>query len=256
MMMEAIVLAGGFGTRLQKVVRDVPKPMALVNGRPFLTYILDYLKSQKVERVVLSVGYKHETIQEYFGTSYRDMSIQYVVEETPLGTGGGIRKALLHASADNVFIVNGDTLFQVELASLIKAHNNNKPEITIALKRVHATDRYGAVTIDADGKVTGFEEKKYIVSGLINGGVYLLDRLGFIGHDLPEKFSFEKDYLEAYVGTVGMNGVLSDGYFIDIGIPEDYQRAQVELPKKDCYVCGKGAKEAVETSRISDITPK
>jgi D-glycero-alpha-D-manno-heptose 1-phosphate guanylyltransferase len=230
-MREAIILAGGFGTRLQKVVKEVPKPMALVNGRPFLAHILDYLLGQRINRLVLSVGYKHEMIQDYFGGFYKDLPIRYVIEDTPLGTGGGIRKALLDVITDDVVIVNGDTLFQVNIDELISVHKENKSEVSIALKRFENTDRYGAVTLDADGRISGFEEKKYTGSGLINGGVYLLDRVRFLKHGLPEVFSFEKDYLEANVGNVDMFGVVSDGYFIDIGIPEDYQRAQAEVPK-------------------------
>jgi D-glycero-alpha-D-manno-heptose 1-phosphate guanylyltransferase len=230
-MREAVILAGGFGTRLQKVVKDVPKPMALVNGRPFLAHILDYLLGQRIDRFVLSVGYKHEMIQDYFGGLYRDVPIRYAIEDTPLGTGGGIRKALLEATTDDVVIVNGDTLFQIDVDELISVHKETQSEVSIALKRVENTDRYGAVTLDADGRISGFEEKKYIRSGLINGGIYVLDRVSFLKHGLPEVFSFEKDYLEAYVGKATMSGVVSDGYFIDIGIPEDYQRAQAELLK-------------------------
>ena len=157
--MEAIILAGGFGTRLQGLVKDVPKPMAPVNGRPFLTYVLDHLLRYDVSRIILSVGYKHEAIQAYFGSAYHSVPIVYAVENTPLGTGGGIKKALEMARSSPVLVVNGDTFFDVGLDALLAAHHERNADVTMAVKEMDNVERYGSVTFDSSGRLTFFGEK-------------------------------------------------------------------------------------------------
>ncbi len=218
--MEAIVLAGGFGTRLAHVVSDVPKPMAPVCNRPFLRFILDDLQRKGVERVILAVGYKQEVIRDYFGEHYRGMQIVYSSEDEPLFTGGAIKKALRLCKEERVFVVNGDTFFDVNLQDMMRA----QAEIVVAVKQMHDFSRYGTVRVD-DGRIRGFCEKKPCKQGYINGGVYLISRI--VLENYPQgKFSFEKDILESRLSEIDMAAVESTGYFIDIGVPEDYATAQ------------------------------
>lgn len=221
-MREAIVLAGGFGTRLAHIVSDVPKPMAPVCDRPFIRYILDDLQKKGVERIVLAVGYKADVIETYFGTHYRGMQIVYSRENTPLYTGGAIKKALVQCMSERVLVVNGDTYFDVALEKLYA----EAADIIIALKRMRNFERYGTVKMQ-EGRICSFEEKHPCVEGLINGGVYLVRRELLEG--MPERFSFETDYLEKQLLNISIRGVESDGYFIDIGIPEDYALAQESM---------------------------
>ncbi|WP_345972451.1 D-glycero-D-manno-heptose 1-phosphate guanosyltransferase [Sulfurimonas diazotrophicus] len=225
--MEAIVLAGGLGTRLRSVVSELPKPMAPVGGKPFLEYIFQYLKKNGIERIVLSVGYKWESIRDYFGEEYEGMALIYSVEDEPLGTGGAIKKAFESVKSENVFIINGDTFFDVPLQTLNDQLNPDS-KLLLSLKRMHRFDRYGCVESDSTGKVTAFTEKGYRESGNINGGVYLASADLFESFDLDEKFSFEA-FMEEYFDALGVRAVVFDGYFIDIGIPEDYSRAEDEL---------------------------
>lgn len=227
---EAIILAGGFGTRLQGVVKDLPKPMAPVNGRPFLTYILDYLIDYEYQRVVLSVGYLHEKIVDYFGKKYKTLEIDYAVEEEPLGTGGGILFAMSKCTADNVLVINGDTMFKVDLTVFERFHQKKNGLLSIVLREVEDVARYGSVSVGDNGIIKLFSEKQASVgSGFINGGVYFINRKIFGKYPQPKKFSFEKDLMTKYYTQECFYAMPSDGYFIDIGIPEDYARAQQEL---------------------------
>lgn len=227
---EAIILAGGFGTRLQGVVKDLPKPMAPVNGRPFLTYILDYLIDFHYTRVVLSVGYLHEKIEEYFGGRYKSLEIDYAIETEPLGTGGGILFALSKCTTDDVLVVNGDTLFKVDLAAFERFYQEKNGLLSIVLREVEDVSRYGSVIVGDNNLIVLFSEKESSEGcGLINGGVYLLSKKLFDKYPQPKKFSFEKDLMTKYFTQDLFFGMPSDGYFIDIGIPEDYARAQKEL---------------------------
>lgn len=227
---EAIILAGGLGTRLQGVVKDLPKPMAPVNGRPFLTYILDYLIDYEYERVVLSVGYLYEKIVDYFGKRYKALEIDYAVEEEPLGTGGGILFAMSKCKSDNVLVLNGDTLFKADFAEFEQFHADQESLLSIVLRQVPDTSRYGGVSVDDNGRIVQFTEKTNAAgAGLINGGIYLINKQLFQKFTFPSKFSFEKDLMEKYYLQEPFYGIPSDGYFIDIGIPEDYSRAQQEL---------------------------
>ncbi len=226
--MEAIVLAGGFGTRLQSVVSDVPKPMAEVQGKPFLEHILLYLQKNGITRVILSVGYKHEVIKDYFNHSFAGMVLDYVVEDEPLGTGGAILKAWPSLKSEHVFVINGDTFFNVELKSLLTSHTKYHSDLTLSLKPMQEFDRYGSVAIDADCKVTDFKEKEFVAKGNINGGIYLLNKNIFAAFKLPKQFSFE-EFMQENISGLNIYAHIFDNYFIDIGIPEDYQRAQTEL---------------------------
>jgi D-glycero-alpha-D-manno-heptose 1-phosphate guanylyltransferase len=228
--MQAIILAGGFGTRLQSVIKDVPKPMADINSKPFLEYILKYLQSYGVSKAILSVGYKQEVIKDYFGNNYKDIKILYSSEDEPLGTGGAIKQAIEYTDDDMLLVLNGDTLFDVALDEFYSTYtskdNNHKSDIVIALKQMSNVDRYGAVKIDKNSTVTAFTEKKFYEKTYINGGVYLIKREIF--KDIQEsKFSFE-EFLESSIDNLNVYGdnIASNRYFIDIGIPTDYAKAQ------------------------------
>jgi D-glycero-alpha-D-manno-heptose 1-phosphate guanylyltransferase len=227
--LEAIILAGGAGTRLRSVVPDLPKPMADVAGRPFLAYQFDYLSAVGVSRVILSVGYLRERIMDWFGVEYNGIAISYAVEEEPLGTGGAIREALRLVTGDRVLVLNGDTWFPVDLRAMQTAHDTTCCHMTMALKQVNDISRYGAVTIEG-GRVSGFAEKGRRSSGYINGGVYLINRAIEEFFPRQQRFSFESDLLEAQIERIVVCPFVSDAYFIDIGIPEDYYTAQTILP--------------------------
>ncbi|MCT7433171.1 nucleotidyltransferase family protein [Aliarcobacter cryaerophilus] len=227
--MEAIVLAGGLGTRLRSVVSDLPKPMAPIGDKPFLEYILKYLQKNGIKRAVLSVGYKWETIKEYFGDKFENIELIYSVEDEPLGTGGAIKKAMSHVNGKQVYIINGDTFFDVKLQNL-ELDNNSK--IQLSLKSMKNFNRYGCVETSEKGLVTTFTEKGYRESGNINGGIYLMSKNIFDEFDLEEKFSFE-EFMQNNFEQLNISTKVFDNYFIDIGIPEDYQKAQIDLRSDD-----------------------
>ncbi len=231
-MKEAIILAGGLGTRLQGVVNDVPKSMASINGRPFLEYQLDYLEKQGFTKVVLSVGYLSEIIIRHFGNRYQSIQIDYSVEPEPLGTGGAVKLSCAQTASGNVFVLNGDTLFQVDFDKMEQIHLQNHADVTLALREVPDAGRYGRVQMDEDGRITAFCEKQPGAGkGLINGGIYLLNTRLLENLQFPEKFSLERDCFEKITQTHRLQSIVSKGYFIDIGIPDDYQKAQTELPR-------------------------
>lgn len=226
---EAIVLAGGFGTRLAHVVPDVCKPMAPVAGRPFLRFIMDQLAAAGFDRAVVADGYRREQIEGFFGPAYRGMAIEYSPEETPLLTGGAVKRALNSCQSDWVFVLNGDTWLDVDFSAM-EAAACDAPEgvsSVIAVKRMHDFERYGTIDVDAGGALTAFHEKRPCEEGLINAGVYLLRRHAL--DNMPEKFSLESDYFECVVGNGSLCAVECTGGFIDIGVPEDYELAQTML---------------------------
>ena len=226
---KAVVLAGGLGTRLSSITRDIPKPMAPVGSRPFLAYLLDYLVEQDVQAAVLAVSYKWELIHEHFGDEYRGIPLSYSVEKEPLGTGGAIRYALESIPDDEVVVCNGDTLFRVGLEGLSNTHRTSRALLTMALKQVPDCGRFGSVEVSDDGVVTGFVEKSAGGQGWINGGVYLLNRRLFADYPMPARFSFERDLVEANLAQIRPRGYQANGYFIDMGVPDDYERAQDEV---------------------------
>lgn len=230
---EAIILAGGLGTRLKEAVPDLPKCMAPVNGRPFLFYVINYLRSQGIEKFIFSLGYMHEVIEEYLNVQFSTLNFQCSIEKEPLGTGGAILASCYKTTEENVLVVNGDTLFKVNIAALSSFHFKNQSHCSLALKPMKNFDRYGIVELNEDDSIHSFKEKQFYKEGLINGGVYILNVSKFMEEEFPSKFSFEKDYLEKYHDTRKIYATVQDEYFIDIGIPEDYQRVQLELKQAD-----------------------
>lgn len=224
------MLAGGLGTRLRQVVPDLPKPMAPVNGRPFLEHLLDYWMRQGIDRFVLSVGYKHEVVEQHFGSRYRSAEIDYAVEASPCGTGGGLLLSLPRLRGPGTFLVmNGDTFFEVGLDAMQRFHCERQADLTVALREVEANSRYGGVGIDGQGRITTFDNRARTAGrALINGGVYLAEKAAFAGmapeSDGPVSLE-EQLYTHMLAAGRRLYGHLSSGRFIDIGIPEDYHRA-------------------------------
>jgi D-glycero-alpha-D-manno-heptose 1-phosphate guanylyltransferase len=228
MITTAIILAGGFGTRLQSVVNDLPKPMAPINGEPFLNYQLNYLKHYGIKNVILSVGYLAEKIKAYYGSNFNGLEIDYVVEENPMGTGGGIRLALEKCTESLSFVLNGDSFFDVDLIKFYDLHIQNRSQISLALRKVNNSSRYGTIEKTKENIISSFKEKSGIDhEGIINGGVYLLDKNLYL-QKTPSatNFSIEKDFFEKQLSNSLISGFEFEGYFIDIGIPEDYLKAQ------------------------------
>ena len=223
--MEAIVLAGGLGTRLRGVVDDVPKPMAPVQGRPFLALVLDQLVDAGFKTAIIAAGYRHEAIRSYFGADYRGLALRYSVEHEPLGTGGAMRLACAQAEARDVFVLNGDTYLELDFRAMMEEHVRAASHFSMAICHVSDVARYGALEL-CDDRVQRFLEKGRSGPGWINGGTYVL------GPDLRARlrpqgaFSFEQDLLAPEVSSIRPLAFRSSGLFIDIGIPEDYARAQ------------------------------
>lgn len=226
----ALILAGGLGTRLRAAVPDLPKCMAPVAGRPFLSYVIDALRLQGVERFVFSLGYKADLIENFLKTAYPTLDYTTVVEEEPLGTGGAIQFALSKCDAETVLVANGDTLFKIDLWGFEKVHVENNSECTLALKPMQNFDRYGVVETEGN-QIISFKEKQFYKEGLINGGIYLLNKHQFLERKLPKRFSFETNYLQKFAHEKKFYGSVQEGYFIDIGIPEDYAQAQKDFQK-------------------------
>jgi len=225
--MEAIVLAGGLGTRLKQIVPDLPKPMAPIAGRPFLEILLTALARKGFTRVVLSLGFMADKISAHFGDRYAGMALAYEVEQQPLGTGGAIRAALLRCAADHVFVFNGDTYLDLEADELEDLWQRSRRPV-IVVREVPDTARFGRVEMNG-GQVTAFLEKGMAGTGLINAGCYVLPRRALEAFPLGQNFSIETEYLAKELGRIYFDGFVTCGRFIDIGVPEDYARAQIEL---------------------------
>ena len=234
--MEAIILAGGLGTRLRSIVSELPKPLAPIKNKPFLAYLLDFWIAQGVNRFVLSVGYKYETIQNKFGTRYKGAEVDYAVETKPLGTGGGLilswEKLL---SPEPFLILNGDTFFNVNLTDILNQHSNCKADMTLSLFEVSNNKRYGTVVLDKNGFVRSLgKEHKTTGNNFANGGVYLMEPslLKEYGNHRYKKCSLEDELLPNLLRQKRrVSGFISEGDFIDIGLPEDYRKAEKILSK-------------------------
>ena len=225
----AIILAGGLGTRLRSVLTDIPKCMAPVSGKPFLYYVIEHFKKEGIENYIFSLGHLNTVITSYLNAQYSMLNIQYSIEDEPLGTGGAIKRACSLTSEKNILVVNGDTLFSLNVQKLMNFHLSTGADCTLSLKPMKNFNRYGVIELNTDDTIASFKEKQYYPAAHINAGVYVLQVPHFLKEDLPQKFSFEKDYLEKLFDKRKMYGQVQDEYFIDIGIPEDYERAQKEL---------------------------
>jgi D-glycero-alpha-D-manno-heptose 1-phosphate guanylyltransferase len=229
-MLDAIILAGGKGTRLASVVSDRPKPMAEVAGRPFLEWLLAELRSQGVQRAVLSIGHLGNSIIEHFGDGAAfGLEIVYAREEQPLGTGGAIRAALAQARGSRVLAMNGDSYCRFDVSTLLRAHIAAQARATVAVTHVADAGRYGAVQRDPGGAVRAFREKDPSAGGgWINAGIYVLERALLEPLVPGEAYSIERDVLSAIAGH-GLHSTAVRGPFIDIGTPESFIEAQTVL---------------------------
>lgn len=227
--MEAIILAGGLGTRLKGYANGLPKPMVDISGRPFLEIIMDKLVSANFQRVCLAVSYKAQKIIDHFGCSYKGMDVIYSKEKIPLGTGGAIKQAITQLGSTDIFILNGDTIVDVDYSLLLGFHKKNKADLSITIYKESNYDRYGTVITNQQDRVIDFIEKQTMAEGSINAGVYIIDKTLLEQLSLPDMFSFENDLMEKEVANIKEYAFSTDGYFIDIGIPEDLERAREEL---------------------------
>ncbi len=226
--MEAIVLAGGLGTRLASRLNGIPKPMVSVAGRPFLEILLSRLGRGGCTRVLLSVGHLHAAIQRHFGEAFDGMRVDYIVEDAPLGTGGALRKAFDRTSEKTVLVLNGDTFLALDYGSMLKFHKEQASRLTLAITKQPDISRYGEVVF-AEQRIVGFQEKGRSGPGWINGGVYAIDSDIHWPAHLAERFSFEQDFLIQQIARLAPRAYRVEGFFLDIGIPEDLDRAQTEL---------------------------
>jgi D-glycero-alpha-D-manno-heptose 1-phosphate guanylyltransferase len=223
-----IILAGGFGTRLQSVVSEVAKPMAPMGNKAFLHILMDYLHQEGIENFVLSLGYKAETVSAYFEKLSLPYSIQYVIENEPLGTGGGIKNAIQSLDAENVLVVNGDTFFKLSLADFIRDAQSSEASFFIALMENKNAHRFGSVRLDGDF-VVDFGTPH--ADGLNNAGVYFIKKSAFLAACDNDKISLETEIFPKLIDNKQLKAKRYEAYFIDIGIPEDYKRAKNELGK-------------------------
>ena len=234
---QMLVLAGGQGTRLQSLVSDKPKPMAPVNNRPFLAYLLDYWIGQGINLIGISVGYKAKYIKDYFCYEYNKAKIFYIEELELLGTGGAIRKAINFQNSpwveNDLMVINGDTWFEISLPKLLKDFTINNNPITIAIKYLKSNDRYGSIVINNDQLVEEFNNFQ-LNNSFINGGCYLINRNFFINYlkNLPEKFSFEEIALKDLANKGFISASVQNVNFLDIGVPEDYKKVNTIINKK------------------------
>lgn len=223
---EAIILAGGRGTRLRGVVSEVPKPLAPVAGRPFLAWVLDHLAANGIRRCILATGHLSKMIEDCIGDHWQHMQVAYSVEESALGTGGAVAQASQHVQGDAAHVLNGDTFLRYSPAALEAATQRMGTSIGIALAHVEEVARYGAVLVD-NGRVQAFQEKDGNGPGLINAGSYFFSRAALDQLDLQAPFSLESDVLLPQAASGGIAAFSETADFIDIGVPEDYARAQL-----------------------------
>jgi D-glycero-alpha-D-manno-heptose 1-phosphate guanylyltransferase len=229
--MEGIILAGGLGTRLRPRVQNLPKPMAAVAGRPFLCWLLDRLAQAGFRRIILSVGYRKSAIIEALGTRHGEIALDYAVEDVALGTGGAIRRSmsLIDRASDAIWVMNGDTISALRYEEMFAVHKAASPQMTMALARVDDASRYGSVLVYGD-QVVGFMAGGARGPGIINLGTYLVSPRLFADAGWPEVFSFEREFLPLMAGRRQIRAFETQGWFVDIGVPEDFDRAQMELP--------------------------
>ena len=224
----AVILAGGLGKRLRPIVRDRPKPLAMVNSRPFITYLLDQLVDAGLKRVVLCTGYRGSQIKNYLGQHWRSLQLIYSQESTPLGTAGALRLACDYLSSETILVMNGDSYCNVPLATLWQTHQQYPKSSTLVLTRVHNVQRFGQVRLDSQNRVVKFEEKGQNTGpGLINAGIYLLQKTDIKSIPSGQFVALETNLFIHLMTRRHFHGFLSPGPFIDIGLPTSYEKAQL-----------------------------
>ena len=226
MQKEVIILAGGFGKRLLDVVSDVPKCLAPINGTPFLDYLIKYLQKFGISRLILSLGYKSDFIISYINEFHPDIDVTFVIEDSPLGTGGAIKASLKEVKAKNVLVVNGDTFFNINLNAFYNASLTNQYAFTMALQRMERNYRYGFVELDEKNEIISFCEKQESNNVLINTGFYIINKEQVNFDANKDIFSLEKDFFESDLRKIKLYGIEFNDEFIDIGVPYDFNKAQ------------------------------
>ena len=223
--MDVIILAGGFGTRLINEINGLPKCLAPINNKPFLFYLLEYLKKFKFDQYIFALGFRSELVMDYLNENFSDLDLIYSVEENPLGTGGAIKAALNFATTSQVIALNGDSFFNIDYNQFFDFHKSKESKFSIALAEIKDNDRYGGVEL-LDDVITSFKEKQTgsdcVKTTLINSGIYLIDFTYFSELSMPESFSIEKDFFENNNKSIHIHGKAFQNKFIDIGVPNDY----------------------------------
>lgn len=234
-MTSAVILAGGLGTRLRTVISELPKPMAPINGRPFLQHQMHYWVGQGITHFVLSVGYRHRAIIDFFGTQFEGASIEYVIEETPLGTGGGLLLASKKVQKQECFLLlNGDTYFEVDLNDFMNFFKENNADWCFSLFKNNETGRYLGIDVSSSGRIISLNANVNSMSRLANGGIYLVNprALDAVSFSIGDKASLEEDiFPDAMALGQRFFGKEYKKDFIDIGVPDDYHRASTLLGK-------------------------
>ncbi|MCU6764594.1 MAG: nucleotidyltransferase family protein [Blautia sp.] len=233
--MQAVLLAGGLGTRLKSVVNDRPKPMADVCGKPFMEYLILELKKHGITDIVLAVGYKGEMVEEYFGNGEQlDVHIEYSYEKEQLGTAGAIKNAGQYIKESEFFVLNADTFYQAAYSDAIDLYKSENMDMALVLRKVPDVSRYGSVKLD-NHMIIGFNEKvSDHISGVINGGIYLMRKT--VLDLIPEgkKCSLENEIIPQMLAEKKKLGaVVNEGYFIDIGVPDDYFKFIKDVEQKN-----------------------
>ena len=226
---EAIILAEGAKSESKSQDKDVPKSMTPINGRPFLEYILDDLIKNKIERVIFSITSNSKSIAYHFGDRYKNCELVYIYEEDPLGTGGAIKTAIKSVNGEHVLVTNSDSIFITDIQGQFVFHQNREADVTLGVKAMSDSHRYRTVIADNNSRIHNFREKESASNGLINTGVYIFNVKVFTSIDFPQTFSLVKDYFQTHTKESKFYGYQSDGYFLDIGIPEDFAKAQEEF---------------------------
>lgn len=230
--MQALVLAGGEGTRLRPLTLDVPKPVMPLAGRPFLTFMLGWLKRHGVDEVILSCGFLSDGVERVLGDIWQGMRLRYLHEEEPLGTGGPLRLALEEGVlAERLFMLNGDVLCDFDLTAQLAQHERTSAEGTLALAAVEDTSSYGVVPTDGEGRVEAFLEKQDgpAPTNRINAGCYILEREVAERIEPGRAVSMEREVFPQLAGGKRLYGFLAEGYWIDIGTPERYLESTYDL---------------------------
>jgi len=239
--MEAVVLAGGQGTRLREAVPGLPKSLAPIGNRPFLSYLLSWLQAQGITEIILALGHRRQEIARYYARHQPPgLSLRYSVESTPLGTGGALKNLSSMLAGEDFLVLNGDSIFDVDLGEMVSFHRRHRSEATLALANPPETGRYGRVVLDARQRIKAFLEKQAAPPAgsngagrtrWVSGGLYIMNKAVFRHMPRRQKVSLEKEVFPRLIGRP-FYGFPWEGYFIDIGVPEDYLKARAELPER------------------------
>ncbi|NGX56473.1 MAG: D-glycero-alpha-D-manno-heptose 1-phosphate guanylyltransferase [Candidatus Anoxychlamydiales bacterium] len=226
LMIDAIILVGGLGTRLRKTIPNIPKPLAPINGVPFLDILIKLLKKNNVNNIILAVGYKsQEFIKKY--SNFENIIISE--EKKLLGTGGAVKQAMQFVKSEKVLVLNGDSYIDFSLENLLNYSRQKNADGVILCKTIIQNDRFGLININNENKILSFDEKKFVKKGLINVGVYLLKKNIFSIAVFSKIFSLEKDFFPKLIKNKNIFSLISTNPFIDIGTKDSFLLAQEKL---------------------------